>query len=79
MGWHRSHARKTMLPPPMDSSPVTPSDRSGVTCGLLGATAHAFAREARAAFDAHDVVLLEGAIDALVELAIATGMRPNRS
>jgi hypothetical protein len=65
---YRSHAAMTMLPPPMDSSPVTPSGCPIIPRSLRSATARVLAGEARAAFDARDVALFEGTIDAIVEL-----------
>jgi len=68
-----------MLPPPMDGSSVTDSVPLVIRDSLRAATARALAREARAAFEAADLILFEGAIQALVELASCLDSRRCRS
>jgi hypothetical protein len=63
----------TILPPPPDDNQATPTAGSFVSDGLRLAIAHALAEQARAAFNARDGCLFEGAIRALVELASGSG------
>ncbi len=75
----RSLAEMTMLPPPMDDSPVVPSATPLVPGGLRLATARTLARQARAAFHIGDVAFFEGAIGALVDLAASSEPGRRRS